>query len=123
MVFYFISNIVNISNTSDIMCSEWYFRKLGLTCRQTGGLLEKETKHISQTGNFHIKIARRKGNSAFSSNLFAWQRTVKGDRMKPNCGELSEIVFLLKSNINQSCSFFSFMFFYRYYMLQINLIC
>lgn len=59
-------------------------------------------------------MAQRKANSAFSSNLFAWQRTVKGDRMRPNCGELSVIVFLLKSNINQSC----FLFFFIHVFLQ-----
>lgn len=104
------------------MCLELYFRKVGLTCRKTRCLLGKETKHISQTTNFHIKMAQSKGNSAFSSNLFAWQSTVKGDRMRPNCGEVSEVAFLFVSNMDQSCFTFSFIF-YRYNMLQINLIC
>lgn len=67
--------------------------------------MENETKHISQTTHLHTKMARRKGNAAFSSNLFVRQSTVKGDRMRPNNGKLSETASLLKSNIHQRCSF------------------
>lgn len=60
----------------------------------------QETKHITQTTHLHTKMARGKGKAALCSNLFAQQSTVKGDRMRPNNGKLSEIALQLKSNMS-----------------------
>lgn len=51
------------------------------------------------------KWQKEKAMPHFFSRLFLWHSTVKGNITRPNNVQLSETVFLLKSNIHQRCFF------------------